>query len=85
MKLLNYLFRNSPYIVSLVIVTSLLSGLSNASLITLIHQALGGPAQLAQIGWQFVGLALFSLFTAVVSQLLLFICIVGRFLTGRFT
>ncbi len=71
MKLLNYLFRNSPYIVILVIVTSFLSGLSNASLITLINQALGGPAKLTELGWQFAGLALFSLVTAVVSQLML--------------
>ena len=71
MKLLNYLFRSSPYIVVLIMATSLVSGLGNASLITLIHRALDAQSHLNSLGWNFLGLALLSLMATVVSQLLL--------------
>ncbi|WP_375502635.1 cyclic peptide export ABC transporter [uncultured Nostoc sp.] len=72
MNLIRSLLRNSPRIVVLAIVISLLSGLSNASLITLIHKALNFSGVVTSLlGWSFAGLALFSLLTAVTSQLLL--------------
>ncbi|MBE9029044.1 cyclic peptide export ABC transporter [filamentous cyanobacterium LEGE 11480] len=71
MKLLTYLFRNSPYIATLAMLTALVSGIGNASLITLIHAALNRQAGMGHMGWQFAGLALFALVTSVISQSLL--------------
>ena len=71
MQLLRYLFKTSPYLVLLATASAFVSGLANASLLALIHTALGSPNPLDSSGIQFMGLALFSLVTAVVSSLLL--------------
>jgi len=71
MKLLTYLFRNSPYIAFLAVATALVSGLGNASLIALIHNALDRTESLPRLGWQFGALAFFALMTALASQSLL--------------
>lgn len=71
MRLLRYLFRTSPYIAVLAIVTAFVSGLSNASLITLIHKALNRESLVDQSGWIFIGFVLFALITSVISQIIL--------------
>ena len=71
MRLLSYLFRNSPYIALLAMLTAFVSGVGNASLITLIHKTLNSQAATNQPGWMFVGLVLFALVTAVISQIIL--------------
>ncbi len=72
MKFFLSLLSNSPVILVLAIVCSLVSGFANASLITLINRALGAGTTVAmQMGWSFAGLAIFSLVTALTSQFLL--------------
>jgi len=73
MKILYFLLRQSPFLVGLAIVTAFASGISNASLIALINKALSNaePTAAAQLGWSFAGLGLFSIITAVTSQVLL--------------
>ncbi|BAZ34003.1 cyclic peptide transporter (plasmid) [Cylindrospermum sp. NIES-4074] len=72
MNLLRFLLQLSPGIVGLAIVSGLLSGICNASLITLIHQALSNTNPTGiQLGWSFAGLGILSLLTALTSQLLL--------------
>ncbi|MEO0769863.1 MAG: cyclic peptide export ABC transporter, partial [Cyanobacteria bacterium J06649_4] len=71
MKILIYLFRSSPVIVSVAIVMSFVSGLGNASLVALAHTALSSDRALAELGLQFALLTLGSLSVSVLSQLLL--------------
>lgn len=71
MQLLSYLFKNSPYLVLLAMVSAFVSGIANASLLAIIHTALRPDGAINRIGFQFMGLAIFSLITAVISSLLL--------------
>ncbi len=73
MKLLRYLLRKSPGLVVLAMVTAFFSGVSNASLIALIHKALSNiePTATLQPGWSFASLGIISLIAALISQLLL--------------
>ncbi|MEL6604587.1 MAG: cyclic peptide export ABC transporter [Cyanobacteria bacterium J06614_10] len=75
MKILVYLFRSSPVIVSLAIVMSFVSGLGNASLVALAHRGLtSGLADgqgLSDLGMRFALLTVFSLGISISSQLLL--------------
>lgn len=65
------LLRKSPGIVGLAMLTGLVSGIANASLITLIHTALTNTQSTALLGWSFAALALLSVLSAITSQLLL--------------
>ena len=69
MKILAYLFRSSPVIVSLAIVMSFVSGLGNASLVALAHTALTSDRALSELGIQFALLTLGSLSVSLLSQL----------------
>ena len=71
MQLLSYLFKNSPYLVFLAMASAFVSGLANASLLGLIHTALDSANHLNSTGLKFLGLATFSLITAVISSVLL--------------
>jgi putative ATP-binding cassette transporter len=70
MQLISFLFRSSRKLVSIAILTGFLSGASSAGLIALISRALGNGA-VSQIAWAFVGLAVVSLITSVISQVVL--------------
>lgn len=70
MQLISFLFRSSRKLMSIAIITGFLSGVSSAGLIALISRGLGnGGAK--QIAWAFVGLAILSLVTSVISQVVL--------------
>jgi len=71
MRLLTYLLRSSPYIAILAMLTALVSGIGNASLITLIHAALNSQLPTSQPAWKFIGLVCFALTMAIISQILL--------------
>jgi putative pyoverdin transport system ATP-binding/permease protein len=70
MQLISFLFRSSRKLMSIAILTGFLSGISSAGLIALISRALGNGG-VAQIAWAFVGLAVVSLVTSVISQVVL--------------
>ncbi|MBD2083243.1 cyclic peptide export ABC transporter [Leptolyngbya sp. FACHB-17] len=72
MQLISFLLRSSPKLVAIAIFMGLLSGASSAGLIALISRALGSPnAAIGQIAGAFVGLAILSLVTSVISQVVL--------------
>ncbi len=70
MNLIIFLLRSSWKIVAIAIVTGFLSGGSSASLIALISNATtqNPGASLTLLAWGFLGLALISLFTSIISQ-----------------
>ncbi|PAX59889.1 cyclic peptide export ABC transporter [Brunnivagina elsteri] len=70
MNLIIFLLRSSWKIVAIAIVTGFLSGSSSASLIALISNATtqNQGASLTLLAWGFVGLALISLVTSIISQ-----------------
>ncbi len=70
MNLITFLLRSSWKIVAIAIVTGFLSGSSSASLIALISNAtIQNPgSSLTLLAWGFVGLALISLVTSIISQ-----------------
>ncbi|UBF23859.1 cyclic peptide export ABC transporter [Kovacikia minuta CCNUW1] len=73
MNLILFLLRSSWKMVAIAIFTGFLSGASSAGLIALISHAIsqGSSNSLASIGWAFLGLALISLATSIVSQMML--------------
>lgn len=72
MQLISFLLRSSPKLVAIAILTGFLSGVSSAGLIALISRALGNPnIAIGQIAGAFVGLAMLSLVTSVISQAVL--------------
>ncbi|NJR15460.1 MAG: cyclic peptide export ABC transporter [Calothrix sp. CSU_2_0] len=70
MNLIIFLLRSSWKIVAIAIVTGFLSGGSSASLIALISNATtqNPHSSLTLLAWGFVGLALISLITSIISQ-----------------
>ncbi len=72
MQLISFLLRSSRKMVAIAIFTGLLSGVSSAGLIALISRAIGdADAAIGQIAGAFVGLAILSLVTSVISQVVL--------------
>ncbi|MDX2098188.1 MAG: cyclic peptide export ABC transporter [Leptolyngbyaceae cyanobacterium bins.59] len=71
MKLFSFLFRSSWVSVAIAIVTGFLSGGSTAGLIALISYALSHRTSTVVVGLAFVGLAVVSLTTSVLSQVML--------------
>lgn len=71
MNLLSFLLRSSWVSVAIAVTTGFLSGGSTAGLIALISYALSHRASTAVVAFGFVGLALVSLVTSVVSQVML--------------
>ena len=72
MQLISFLLRSSRKMVAIAILTGFLSGVSSAGLIALISRALGDTdAAIEQIVVAFVGLAVLSLVTSVISQVVL--------------
>ncbi|MBW4443983.1 MAG: cyclic peptide export ABC transporter [Plectolyngbya sp. WJT66-NPBG17] len=72
MQLISFLLRSSRKMVAIAIFTGFLSGVSSAGLIALISRALGNTnAAIGQIAGAFVGLAILSLVTSVISQVVL--------------
>ena len=69
MRLLSYLLRSSPYIAVLAMLTAFVSGVGNASLITLIHTALNNGVSTSQPAWKFTGLVCFALTMSIISQI----------------
>jgi putative pyoverdin transport system ATP-binding/permease protein len=70
MNLIIFLLRSSWKIVAIAIVTGFLSGSSSASLIALISNATtqNPGSSLTLLAWGFLGLALISLVTSIISQ-----------------
>ncbi len=72
MNLILFLLRSSWRMVAIAVFTGFLSGGSSAGLIALISRAISQETvNLASIGWAFVGLAVISLATSVISQMML--------------
>ncbi|WP_421657274.1 cyclic peptide export ABC transporter [Leptothermofonsia sp. ETS-13] len=72
MNLILFLLRSSWRMVAIAVFTGFLSGGSSAGLIALISRAISQESvNLASIGWAFVGLAVISLVTSVISQMML--------------
>jgi len=72
MQLISFLLRSSRKIVTIAILTGFISGVSSAGLIALISRAIGdADAAIEQIASAFVGLAVLSLVTSVISQVVL--------------
>ncbi len=72
MNLILFLLRSSWLLVAIAVFTGFLSGGSSAGLIALISRALSQQSvNLSAIGWAFLGLALVSLVTSVISQMTL--------------
>ena len=69
MRLLSYLLRSSPYVAVLAMLTAFISGVGNASLITLIHTAINNEVSTSQPAWKFTGLVCFALIMAIISQI----------------
>lgn len=72
MNLFLFLLRSSWQMVAIAVFTGFLSGGSSAGLIALISRAISQESvNLTSIGWAFIGLALVSLVTSVISQMML--------------
>lgn len=72
MNLFLFLLRSSWQMVAIAVFTGFLSGGSSAGLIALISRAISQESvNLTAIGWAFIGLALVSLVTSVISQMML--------------
>ncbi|BAU14625.1 cyclic peptide transporter [Leptolyngbya sp. NIES-3755] len=72
MQLISFLLRSSRKLVAIAIFTGFLSGISSAGLIALISRGLGNPnSAIGQIAGAFIGLAVLSLVTSVISQVVL--------------
>ncbi len=72
MSLILFLLQASWQMVAIAVLTGFLSGGSSAGLIALISSALSQESvNLVSLGWGFVGLALVSLVTSVISQMML--------------
>lgn len=70
MKILLFVFRNAPVVVVLALLAALLSGLFSGSLIALINSATDVKAiPSTQLGWQFLGLVVLSLISAIAANL----------------
>jgi putative ATP-binding cassette transporter len=71
MSLLLNLARHSRWVLLIALLTSLTSGFGSAGLVALINQALSASnAQLAELGWRFLALAIVVLITRTLSQTL---------------
>ncbi|MGA7933616.1 MAG: ABC transporter ATP-binding protein, partial [Kovacikia sp.] len=72
MNLILFLLRSSWQMLAIAGFTGFLSGVSSAGLIALISHAMSQNStnSLASISWAFVGLALISLVTSIVSQMM---------------
>ncbi|MBU6302341.1 MAG: cyclic peptide export ABC transporter [Verrucomicrobia bacterium] len=69
MKVLLFVFRTSPLVVSLAAGAAVLSGLASGGLIALVNSALsGGPGSGSGLGWKFLALVVLSLVTAVAAN-----------------
>ncbi|HTL88043.1 MAG TPA: ABC transporter transmembrane domain-containing protein, partial [Leptolyngbya sp.] len=72
MQLISFLLRSSRKMVAIAILTGFLSGISSAGLIALISRAIGdADANISRIAGAFVGLAVLSLITSIISQVVL--------------
>ncbi|OLP20288.1 ABC transporter ATP-binding protein [Leptolyngbya sp. 'hensonii'] len=73
MKLLTFLLQSSGMTVVIALITGFISGGSTAGLIALISHALNqrGVIAMPTLAWAFIGLAIVSLVTSIVSQLML--------------
>lgn len=70
MNIIKFLLRNSRGLALLAIIAGVLSGISGAALIALIHASLGADsAGLSRMQWQFVGLCIVLLLTQYASQM----------------
>ena len=71
MSLLLHLIRDSRWVLLVAVVTSIISGLSNAGLVALINQALGASSEkLGELGLAFLGMGILVLVTRTLSSTL---------------
>lgn len=73
MKLLSFLFRYSPKTIFFISIVGVISGLSNAGLIAIIHKAMNDTeTPMALYVWGFIGMTILTLVTTFVSQYVFF-------------
>jgi putative ATP-binding cassette transporter len=68
MKVLLFLFRTSPWVVSLAAGVAVVSGMASGGLIAFVNGALTASQPDGNLGWKFLGLVLLSLVSAIAAN-----------------